>query len=86
MSNPANVSELAMENKKLTRQLELVLSALSLEDVDVPCPSTVGLDDAKCGTDYGECWKKALAKSEKKGRDQNAEKTQKIHSSELTQN
>ena len=62
MPNPVNVSELAMENKKLTRQLELVLSALSLEDVDVPCPSTVGLDDndAKCGIDCGECWKRAL--------------------------
>ena len=64
MPNPANVSELIMENKKLTRQLELVLSALSLEDVDVPCPSTVGLDDAKCGTDCGECWKRALGEIE----------------------
>ncbi len=55
--------QLAAENKKLNRQLELVLTALSLEDVDVPCPSTVGLDDndIKCfGVNCGECWKRAL--------------------------
>ena len=68
MPNPANVSELVMENKKLTRQLELVLSVLSLEDVDVPCPSTVGLgdNDTRCGIDCdcGECWKRALGEIE----------------------
>ena len=75
MPNPVNVSELAMENKKLTRQLELVLSALSLEGVDVSCPSTVGLgdNDARCRIDCddcGECWKRALGEIEMRNQEE----------------
>lgn len=59
----AIVDQLKSKNTRLKLQLEKVLEAIGVEDVDVPCPSNVGLNDTYgCGLaiECPQCWRDAL--------------------------
>lgn len=61
--SPEEVAALKSENARLKLQLGKVMEAFVLEDVEIPCPSNVGLNDSyECGTgtECKQCWCDAL--------------------------
>lgn len=62
----AKLERVNAASEMLCSKIQCLLTAMCAEEVDTPCPSTIGLDDADlcgltCAIGCRECWERALA-------------------------